>query len=441
MGGPIAIKGTSEMSTLAIRVEHLSKCYRLGKREKYRTLRESLVQAARSPFRRDRTKEARKQLWALDNVSFQLERGEVLGIIGRNGAGKSTLLKVLSRITEPTTGRIEIFGKIGSLLEVGTGFHAELTGRENIFLNGAILGMGRLEIERQFDAIVSFAGVETFIDTPVKHYSSGMYLRLAFAVAAHLQPDILIVDEVLAVGDANFQRKCISKMGEVAAGGRTVLFVSHSMPAVLSLCSRVILLEQGHAIFDGRPEDSVNRYLKSMQEMTACQLRDRKDRQGSGALRFTSYDVLSARSDVVRTGDTVVLRIGYEAQGGITLADVNINIAVYDHLDCPLFHLSTDTVNATFSRLPQSGYIECAVRSMPLLPGTYHLNLFCTVKRELADGIQHAGTLTVEPGDFFGTGRLPLPRYGCIAVAHSWSEAGLQDCIGGVASRARALKL
>ncbi len=257
----------------AIRVENLSKRYRLGEgtRGGYRTFREALVEAAAAPFRglarragrptqAGSPREDEKTLWALKDVSFEVEPGEVVGLIGRNGAGKSTLLKVLSRITEPTSGRAELHGRVGSLLEVGTGFHPELTGRENIYLNGSILGMRRKEIDRQFDAIVAFSEIERFLDTPVKRFSSGMYVRLAFAVAAHLQPEILIVDEVLAVGDAQFQKKCMGKMGDVAQSGRTVLFVSHSMPAVRALCSKGILLEEGRVQTMGNVAEAVRAY-------------------------------------------------------------------------------------------------------------------------------------------------------------------------------------
>lgn len=234
-----------------IRVENLSKQYRIGaKQEPYRTLRDSLVNAVSSPFRHLRnstipTDNQSNTIWALKDVSFDIQPGEVVGIIGRNGAGKSTLLKILSRITDPTEGKVSLYGRVGSLLEVGTGFHAELSGRENIYLNGAILGMKRHEIDRKFDEIVAFAEVEKFIGTPVKHYSSGMYMRLAFSVAAHLEPEILVIDEVLAVGDSEFQKKCLGKMGEMASQGRTVLFVSHNMNAIEQLCSSVILLESG----------------------------------------------------------------------------------------------------------------------------------------------------------------------------------------------------
>ncbi len=255
------------MSDITIRVEGLSKQYRIGaKAVPYLTLRDSLSGLGAKVFgffSSNGQKDHEQTLfWALKDVSFEVKQGEVIGVIGRNGAGKTTLLKILSRITEPTEGRVEIHGRIASLLEVGTGFHPELTGRENIYLNGAILGMKKAEIERKFDEIVAFAEVDKFIDTPVKYYSSGMYVRLAFAVAAHLEPDILLVDEVLAVGDANFQKKCLGKMGEVARQGRTVLFVSHNMEAVQRLCPRALLLNEGSVIMDGPSEKTVEEYLE-----------------------------------------------------------------------------------------------------------------------------------------------------------------------------------
>ncbi len=254
--------------TPAIRIENLGKKYRVehGKPQAgYRTLRETLVEAAAAPFRRLRrgltAESSSEDFWALKDVSFEVQPGEVVGIIGRNGAGKSTLLKILSQITKPTTGRVEINGRVGSLLEVGTGFHPELTGRENVYLNGSILGMSKKEIDRRFDEIVAFAEIERFLDTPVKRYSSGMYVRLAFAVAAHLEPEILIIDEVLAVGDASFQRKCMNKMEDVGQRGRTVLFVSHNMPAVTRLCQRCVLLDEGMVREDGAAADVAAVYL------------------------------------------------------------------------------------------------------------------------------------------------------------------------------------
>jgi lipopolysaccharide transport system ATP-binding protein len=247
--------------TTVIRAEGLAKQYRLGEHQAaYGTLRESLTHAGRRLAGREH-KAAAEQVWALTDVSFDVQQGEVLGIVGRNGAGKSTLLKVLTRITTPTAGRVEIRGRVGSLLEVGTGFHPELTGRENIYLNGAILGMKRREIDRRFDAIVEFSGVERFMDTPVKRYSSGMYVRLAFAVAAHLEPEILLVDEVLAVGDAEFQRRCLGRMEELGSSGRTVIFVSHQLPAVAQLCDRAIQIDTGRVVADGPPAEVIANYL------------------------------------------------------------------------------------------------------------------------------------------------------------------------------------
>src|ERR1700675_4347580 len=251
-----------------IRVEGLGKKYRLGQKsnERYTALRDVLTEKTHSLFRRNRNgkrSKPNKEIWALRDVSFEVKRGEVVGIIGRNGAGKSTLLKLLSRITEPSEGRIELVGRVASMLEVGTGFHPELTGRENIYLNGAILGMRRAEIKRRFDEIVAFAEVETFLDTPVKRFSSGMYVRLAFAVAAHLEPEILIVDEVLAVGDAEFQKKCLGKIREVASGGRTILFVSHNMQAVSVLCNRGMFFRAGRLEYDGTMKEAIEMYTTS----------------------------------------------------------------------------------------------------------------------------------------------------------------------------------
>lgn len=258
------------MSELAIHVDSVSKRYRIGRiQQRHTTLRDAIVSGVSAPFVRLRRNghsaapSADEHIWSLKDVSFAVKRGEVVGIIGRNGAGKSTLLKILSRVTPPTKGLIRLYGRVGSLLEVGTGFHPELSGRENIYLNGAILGMRRAEINRKFDEIVAFAEIEKFLDTPVKHYSSGMYVRLAFAVAAHLEPEILVVDEVLAVGDATFQKKCLGKMGDVAKEGRTILFVSHNMTALKSLCHRAVWLDQGHTIMEGPTNEVVARYMQS----------------------------------------------------------------------------------------------------------------------------------------------------------------------------------
>jgi len=278
------------MGQAAIRVAGLGKQYRIGRRESYRTLRDTLAGAARRTLRRLRggapPADEAGRLWALRDVTFGVEPGEVVGIIGRNGAGKSTLLKILSRITEPTAGEADLYGRVGSLLEVGTGFNPELTGRENIYLNGAILGMRRAEIARKFDEIVAFAEIERFLDTPAKHYSSGMYMRLAFAVAAHLEPEILLIDEVLAVGDIQFQKRCLGKMGEVAASGRTVLFVSHNMHAMARLCRRGICLHTGSVSFDGSVAEAIRVY-HNLLDSTNEAAESAERRIGTGEARFT----------------------------------------------------------------------------------------------------------------------------------------------------------
>jgi len=265
-----------KQDNVVIDIENIGKLYRIGETQpQYRTIRESIIKGARAPFRRAASilkgqaygaANLKQEIWALRNVTFQVNEGEVLGIIGRNGAGKTTLLKILSRITEPTEGRARIYGKVGSLLEVGTGMHLELTGRENIYLNGAILGMRNAEISRKFDEIVEFSGIEKFIDTPMKHYSSGMQVRLAFSVAAHLEPQILLIDEVLAVGDAEFQKKCMNKMNDISKGGRTILFVSHNMGAVKALCPSTILLSDGQVELKSDSETAIRRYLSDFSQ-------------------------------------------------------------------------------------------------------------------------------------------------------------------------------
>jgi lipopolysaccharide transport system ATP-binding protein len=312
------------MSDAIIQVENLGKCYRISHQQqqrRYMALRDVIAQKVAAPFRalkgRDSGSETASQdsdggtlssgqedFWALKNISFEVKQGEVVGIIGRNGAGKSTLLKILSRITEPSEGRVRLRARVASLLEVGTGFHPELTGRENIFMNGAILGMHRAEIKRKFDEIVAFAEVETFLDTPVKHFSSGMYVRLAFAVAAHLEPDILIVDEVLAVGDAQFQKKCLGKVEEVSSHGRTVLFVSHSMPTILRLCQRVILLQGGQLVGDGQAQEMTRRYLTSKTESPVERVWSaREQAPGDDVARLRAVRVKNAYGQVMETID------------------------------------------------------------------------------------------------------------------------------------------
>src|SRR5471032_97536 len=293
---------TSSMSETAIKVENLSKLYRISHLAAQRTVRDAVHHGARLVWRRLRwnSKPTCEEFWALREVNFEIKRGEVVGIIGRNGAGKSTLLKILSRITKPTIGHVALYGRIGSLLEVGTGFHPELTGRDNIFLNGAILGMKRGEILKKFDEIVDFADIGKFVDTPVKHYSSGMYMRLAFGVAAHMEPEILVVDEVLAVGDSAFQKKCLGKMEQVSKAGRTVLFVSHNTQAIKALCTRCLLLSQGQIRDDGPVSRVISKYNEEMRSATVnakTAINNPKFRRGSGAVRFTDIQIVDGNGN------------------------------------------------------------------------------------------------------------------------------------------------
>jgi lipopolysaccharide transport system ATP-binding protein len=313
------------MSELAIEAANIGKSYELGVREGYKTLRDSVMRVLSAPARlaaalRSRDKKHTETFWALRDISFDVKSGEVVGLIGRNGAGKSTLLKILSRITEPSKGRITLRGRVASLLEVGTGFHPELTGRENVYLNGAILGMTRSDIRRRFDEIVAFAEVEKFLDTTVKHYSSGMYMRLAFSVAAHLEPEILLVDEVLAVGDASFQKKCLNKMESVGKHGRTVFFVSHSMPAVTRLCQRVILLDEGRLQQDGPAPQVVSSYLRSGLGTAAVrEWPDVSKAPGNEIVRLRAVRVRTASgqiSESIDVREAVSLEMEYDVKVG-----------------------------------------------------------------------------------------------------------------------------
>lgn len=358
-----------------VRVEHVSKQYRLGGAEAhYQTLRDVVMSAVRQPFRRRRGMNKRQDsgtIWALKDVGFEIQQGEVVGIIGRNGAGKSTLLKVLSRITEPTSGRVELYGRIASLLEVGTGFHPELTGRENIYLNGSILGMRKAEIESKFDEIVSFAEIETFLDTPVKFYSSGMYVRLAFAVAAHLDPEILIVDEVLSVGDAPFQKKCMGKMRDVAQAGRTILFVSHNLGAVTQLCSRGIILCNGSAVFDGEASTAVTEYLKEMRS-TSNTINFAEEPKND--MQILSISVVSQGGEVIssqRHTEPFLLVIKYRVSNWKVGAHVCLD--VFDERGLRLLW-ATDVATVedmTTDRKPGIYEARISIPEMVLAPGFY----------------------------------------------------------------------
>ncbi|HVN76998.1 MAG TPA: ABC transporter ATP-binding protein [Thermoanaerobaculaceae bacterium] len=425
------------MSGPAIRAHGLSKRYRIGAaRYRATTLKDAIPHALTAPYRvlsrlagRGPGRRAASELiWALEDVSFEVGHGEAVGIIGRNGAGKSTLLKILSRITRPTSGWAQIDGRVGSLLEVGTGFHPELTGRDNIFLNGAILGMRRVEIERRFDEIVAFSEIEKFLDTPVKHYSSGMYVRLAFAVAAHLEHEILIVDEVLAVGDAAFQKKCLGKMGEVGRQGRTVLFVSHNMAAVESLCPRAILLEGGRIGSSGDSRSVVTRYLstgvvKDVNPLLDC------ERTGNGKVRITEIaveDRSASRQTFARSGEPLTVTLRFENHGCAPTDRVSCGFSVHTDRGVAVFHYYSHFSGVSFANLPPRGEFRCRVPGLPLAPGQYLLMTRVVLNGDHVTGVEAdfpaaQVPLSVVGADFYGTGSSQLSEWGPVLVKGEWT--------------------
>jgi lipopolysaccharide transport system ATP-binding protein len=416
------------MSDVAVRVEKLGKQYRFGDpRASYGTLRESLTDAAQASFRAlvgANGRRTSKRFWALQDVDLEVQWGEVLGIIGRNGAGKSTLLKILSRVTYPTAGRAELFGSVGSLLEAGTGFHAELSGRENIYLSGAILGMRKAEIRSKFDAIVEFAEIEPFLDTPVKRYSTGMYMRLAFAVAAHLEPEILVVDEVLAVGDAAFQQKCLGKMESVAEEGRTILFVSHSMPTIQALCDRALLLREGRVVDEGRPASVVQRYLQSETSFAMTPLADRGDPVGDGSVRIVSLGIESADPDgVIRPGSRLRIRLGYRSDRPVKYPQFVVTVS--DHLDTGLFLLHSEFANRLPETLPSEGVVTCETDPINVTPGRCFVHVEVLKGNVQADYVHYAGAFDVQDEDLFGTGMVPPRGWVRYVLGQRWSlDAG-----------------
>jgi len=427
------------MSDTVISVENLSKSYLVGhqsaRAEGYQTLRDTMVRGARR-FGRSALDMARgrqiiqgdevEEFWALKDLSFEVKRGEIVGVVGRNGAGKSTLLKILSRITEPTKGRVTIRGRVASLLEVGTGFHPELTGRENIFLNGAILGMSRREIKAKFDEIVNFAEVERFLDTPVKRYSSGMYVRLAFAVAAHLEPEILVVDEVLAVGDAEFQRKCLGKLKDISSGqGRTVLFVSHNMPSVQQLCTSGIMLSHGTVLYRGGIDETITSYMNSLDQVSRQELRSRKDREGDGRLRVVDvsfHDAQGKHVEAATCGQPLSVRIHYESQFNGEEKPVDVAFSLRNNAGIQLTCFAN--IQTQTDRLPvhSRGYFECLLPKVNLRSGSYMSTLFVGVEQQTADWLQNAFQVPVEEGNFFGTGRLVARDHGDLVLDQAWSS-------------------
>jgi len=420
-------------SQAMIQVESLGKQYRLGQfvgGGQMSTLRDAISHRARGAVRRFSNRgrlriQKRDSIWALRDVSFELNEGEVLGIIGGNGAGKTTLLKILSRITEPTIGRVVLRGRVASLLEVGTGFHPELTGRENVFLNGVVLGMSRSEVKEKFEEIVDFAGVERFIDTPVKRYSSGMQLRLAFAVAAHLDPEILIIDEVLAVGDSSFQTKCLRKMESVSRDeGRTILFVSHNMGVIRTLCSRALLLEEGRLVGQGDLDELIARYLGTADDSTAAtDLSIRTDRAGDGRariLRSRIFDLERRELSTVLSGQDFQIDLSHtapDAKGRQQWA-----LSLFNSRGEHVCHLDSEESGCHLPSLTESGTISVLLYRTPLPPGIYTGDVRLTIDGVVADYIQRAFSFRVEPGDFYGKGRVTPSHEELVYLDHSWKS-------------------
>ncbi len=427
------------MSDIAIRCEGLSKRYRIGEQQRYKALRDVLTDAGTAPFRRLRSVfgssngsasrnsqvATRDSFWALNDLSFEVKHGEVVGIIGRNGAGKSTLLKILARITKPTKGQAEIHGRVGSLLEVGTGFHPELTGRENIYLNGAILGMRKAEIDRNFDEIVSFAEVDKFIDTPVKRYSSGMHVRLAFAVAAHMETEILLVDEVLAVGDAQFQKRCLGKIGDVAREGRTVLFVSHNMAAIESLCQRGILLDYARLVLDADACVVVENYLNRVEfepGMAITDLHDHPNRHRGCDAIFVSVRVVKSNGEPTThlfPGDDLIIELDLDA--AVSISKPTLGIGIDNSRGTRILSVLTHYVGCDWQKLDRPTTVKCTIPDVDLIPGRYFMSLSVGDHYNTwMDAIPHAASFSIEQNDYFGSGQLPTSDMGVVLAQSHW---------------------
>ncbi|ULA69998.1 MAG: ABC transporter domain-containing protein [Nitrospira sp.] len=421
------------MGNVAISVDRLTKHYSIGVQARHDTIRDR-VGAAMSWWKQSRVRESgkRREFFALTDVSFDVKPGEVFGIIGHNGAGKSTLLKILSRITAPTSGCADIYGRVGSLLEVGTGFHPELTGRENIYLNGSLLGMRRTEIAAKLDEIIDFAGVEEFIDTPVKRYSSGMYVRLAFSVAAHFEPDILIVDEVLAVGDAGFQQKCLGKMRQASRGGRTVLVVSHNLPVIENLCQRALFLSQGRVALTGPAREVVDAYAGMTADLAKSALHARTDRQGKGHVMATAIELLDKHRHVSSSaicGRETIVRWHYRCLPGTVIRRCRVELSLHARIGDPYetayFLMSTDLVSPLPLDLSGEGCIDFRVPDWPLSGGQYYVMSYVESDKEVQDWVHSAALLTVVDGDFYGTGKSYPPNWRgkSVLIKYDWTQA------------------
>jgi lipopolysaccharide transport system ATP-binding protein len=424
-----------------IEVHHLSKKYRLGTTvHKFDRITEFATRSIKKQWQTMRGRQivapkAEQWIWGLNDINFEIQMGEVVGVIGANGAGKSTLLKILSRITDPTSGYVWLRGRASSLLEVGTGFHPDLTGRENIFLNGSILGMSRVEVQTKLDEIVAFSEIGDFLDTPVKRYSSGMYIRLAFAVAAHLDPEVLIIDEVLAVGDMAFQKKCLGKMGEASRAGRTVLFVSHNLAMIQNLCHRGIVLQKGKMVYDGPTQDAIDVYIH-----------DVFGRQRGVTTHIVDLSSMSKRSAQFRV--PLLNSVTFETSEGAPVNGVlpygsGLHVRIDCKFDQPVQNvdawLSFNTLFGEPIFVANSGFepacvseelvgeqtFICEIPTLSLVPGEYMINVALAVRDQLIDCVQDSGRLTVIPTDYYGTGR--VPKHGNSVLTHHWSRSGRQE--------------
>jgi lipopolysaccharide transport system ATP-binding protein len=407
---------------VAIEVKGLGKRFDIGaEMQPYHLLTESIAQRMKSLGRRPPTRE----FWALRDIDFEVERGESLGIVGHNGAGKSTLLKILSRVTPPTEGEARLRGRVGALLEVGTGFHPELTGRENVFLNGAILNLRRREIHEKFDEIVEFADIGPFLDTPVKRYSSGMKMRLAFSVAAHLEPEILIIDEVLSVGDLAFQQKCLARMEAAAGEGRTIIFISHNLAAIRNLCDRAIMLSAGRIVAEGAVSEVTEAYVGDILSGPEQTLAERENRVGDGRLRYTDIR-LERGGEVIDspvTGEDFDVVAGFETRDGKPLESVNFGVSITAHGDeKPLLNLYTETAGYRFDQIPPRGEIRCHIERCPLPGGQYFIDCWSDVHQQMLDALHRASDLTVAGGDYYQSGHEQM-GHRTVLVDHSWDLA------------------
>jgi lipopolysaccharide transport system ATP-binding protein len=433
----------------SVTVENISKKYDIGKLQMDTNFREALVRFLKNSFSRNR--ENKVEIWALKDVSFSVKQGEIVGLIGRNGAGKSTLLKILSKITYPTSGRMNIQGRVGSLLEVGTGFHEELTGRENVYLNGSILGMTKKEVKSKLDAIISFADVEKFMETPIKHYSSGMRLRLGFSVAAHLDTDVLFVDEVLAVGDAAFQAKCMEKMKELRDSGRTLIVVSHTMETVQNLCPRALWIDNGKLVQDGRTEDIIKSYMgvirgkwsadfkKSefsvLEQQSGFDLTNVPKREGSGDIRYTGIEFLDPdRHPIksIRSGDRLKVRLYYQVNELISKPEFYFRIRneFGEKIATLSSFLSGHEIPALY---PGTGYIDVDIDFLNIMPNRYYVTVYIlnkngNVNSNVIDSIEHAGTLDVDISNYYGSDRGIDKWWGIMFIPCRWNFEGMMTC-------------